>query len=273
MQVFANREKIGALSKTGNTTVQLSASVITVGAKQYTTSNLVCDLTISGAGGLDTGAVAVNGLYFVHFVLQSNVGGLVCSLSNTVPVGFTQSNIVGAFYADDNLQVGAVFLDLITAETTFIEYDLVVGATTTPPTPHNNPTFNIAKWKRKGANMHLYFDYKHTTSDGQTGGSGIYLFPIPSTFTIDSGERLHANGTRGLGQVGSAYVGDNNVTGGVAIAQMFSATELALAYTNTIAGQIVYFIHNVGTAQWNDTNLTVSYEAVIPIVGWDSKLI
>lgn len=57
MQVFLNKESMGTLSKTGNTTVQLSASVMTLGAKQYTTGNLVCDITTLGAGNNDKSTV------------------------------------------------------------------------------------------------------------------------------------------------------------------------------------------------------------------------
>ena len=105
-QVFANREKIGALSKTGNTTVQLSASVITLGAKQYTTGNLVCDITISGAGGIDTGSVAANSTYYVFAVVDSSVVKIICSLSNIVPTGFTLSKLVGGFFSNYQSQVG-----------------------------------------------------------------------------------------------------------------------------------------------------------------------
>ncbi len=108
MQVFANREKIGALSKTGNTTVQLSASVITVGAKQYTTSNLVCDLTISGAGGLDTGAVAASTPYYLYAVDDNGTAKIICSLSGTAPTGFTVSKLISGFFSNDSSQVGDV---------------------------------------------------------------------------------------------------------------------------------------------------------------------
>lgn len=61
MQVFANKESLGTLTKTGNTTVQLSPSVITIGARQYSTGNLVCNTAVSGAGG--SGVIIIEEFY------------------------------------------------------------------------------------------------------------------------------------------------------------------------------------------------------------------
>lgn len=106
MQVFANKEKIGTLSKTGNTTVQLSASVITLGARQYQTGNLTCDITTSGAGGLDSGAMASNSAYYVFAVVDGSDVKIICTLSATQPTGFTLFKLVGGFFSNYPSQVG-----------------------------------------------------------------------------------------------------------------------------------------------------------------------
>ena len=100
MQVFQNKENIGKLTKTSNTTVQLSSSTITLGAKQYSTSNLTCNPSVSGVGGLDTGSEQSAKYYYVYAVINSGSVVLVCSLSNQKPSGYSTYKKVGAFVND-----------------------------------------------------------------------------------------------------------------------------------------------------------------------------
>lgn len=104
-QVFANRESVGVLTKTGNTTVRLSPSVITIGARQYVTGNLVCDTGISGAGGLDTGSVQARLKYYVYAVVDAGVAKLICSLSSSQPTGFSVFKFIDVFSTDENSNV------------------------------------------------------------------------------------------------------------------------------------------------------------------------
>lgn len=100
MQVFSNRESIGALTKTGNTTVQLAASVITLGAKQYNTSTLSCDLSTSGAGGLDTGSLNLRSVYYIYAILDGSTVKLIASLNDAAPSGFTVFKRIGGLSTD-----------------------------------------------------------------------------------------------------------------------------------------------------------------------------
>lgn len=97
MQVFLTREKLGRVTKTGNTTVQLSNSMLTLGAKQYSSGSIICDLSLSGAGGLDTGSVQGTTLYYIYVVLDTTPK-LIASLSNQKPTGFTVCKKVGALF-------------------------------------------------------------------------------------------------------------------------------------------------------------------------------
>ena len=108
MQVFSNREKLGILIITGNTTVQLPASTITVGAKQYTISSLVCDLSLSGAGGIDTGSIQNDTGYYIYAVLDSGSVKLIASLSSVKPSGFSQYKKIGGLFTDNSLQVETI---------------------------------------------------------------------------------------------------------------------------------------------------------------------
>jgi len=97
MQVFLSKENIGKLTKTGNTIVQLSPSVITLGSKQYSSGNLSCDLSVSGVGGIDSGFVAGTNLYYIYIVLDTT-SKLIISTSNKKPLGFALFKKVGALF-------------------------------------------------------------------------------------------------------------------------------------------------------------------------------
>lgn len=101
MQVFLNKERVGSLTKTGNTTVRLSPSVITLGGKQYGTGNLTCDI----ATDLDTGSVQANKVYYVYAVVQSGSVVLRASLNIANPVGYIDAKYVGAIQLSNTSQI------------------------------------------------------------------------------------------------------------------------------------------------------------------------
>jgi hypothetical protein len=62
------------------------------------TSDLACDLSASGVGGLDTGAVAANTPYYLYGVRDSGTVGIIASASDpgTGPSGYTEWTYIGA---------------------------------------------------------------------------------------------------------------------------------------------------------------------------------
>lgn len=84
---------------TGALTAQMVASVsspirVTIGGQQYTsTSNLSLNLATTGAGGLDTGSVAV-GTYYLYLAVSGSALALVASLL-TAPSGFSIHKLIG----------------------------------------------------------------------------------------------------------------------------------------------------------------------------------
>lgn len=121
MQVFTSKESIGDLAKTGVNTVQLAQSVITIGGKQYSTNNLVCDLTLSGVGGIDIGSVQANKLYYVYAVVYSGNVVLIASLSIVSPIGFLRYVFLGRITTDYLSKVDEVINhgEILTAEVRF----------------------------------------------------------------------------------------------------------------------------------------------------------
>ena len=102
-------DSIGALINTGIATVQLAASEITIGGLQYTSGNLVVDTAVSGAGGLDTGSIAANTLYYIYSIVDSSNSALVLSTSSSAPTGFTSSQEIGGVYTNDSSELDTPF--------------------------------------------------------------------------------------------------------------------------------------------------------------------
>ncbi len=63
------------------------------------------------------------------------------------------------------------------------DYSLIIGATTTAPTL-GTTTINKAQWRWVGGDMEIAYDLRQTGSG--SGGSGDYLFPIPSGYSMDT---------------------------------------------------------------------------------------
>jgi hypothetical protein len=107
--------QVTLISITSSTAIQISASVsspflATIGGQQYRrTTPLTLDISVSGAGGIDTGAVGAN-TYFIF--LTVNLGGLalVASLSSSAPTGFSASRLIGRMVVGYNANVLNVLL-------------------------------------------------------------------------------------------------------------------------------------------------------------------
>lgn len=99
LQVFRGKENIGVLTKTGNTTVQLSNTNIVFGAKQYETGNLVLDINTTGLGGLEVSKQNLT-FYYVYLVDDGINPYLIGSTSEQKPSGYSKYKKVGAFYTD-----------------------------------------------------------------------------------------------------------------------------------------------------------------------------
>jgi hypothetical protein len=94
-------EKIGTLTKTSTTQVQLTgSSIIKLGGQQRSLVNPTLLISVSGIGGLDTGVIAASSFYYVYAIYNGSTVGIVASLNAISPTGFTRYKKVGAFYTD-----------------------------------------------------------------------------------------------------------------------------------------------------------------------------
>lgn len=103
-------ESIAKLVKTSATVVSLPASCLNIGPAQFrTTSALTCTISVSGVGGIDTGSIAANQIYYAYAVVSSNQVYLICSLSSSLPTGYTAARKVGAFTTNASSQIQEYF--------------------------------------------------------------------------------------------------------------------------------------------------------------------
>lgn len=104
-QRFIGLESLALLIKFSTTVARLPASRITIGGQQYVNaSNADCSVSTTGIGGLDTGTVLANRLYYVFAVPNGTTYGLVASLTST-PTGYSQYKLVGRLVTNGSSQI------------------------------------------------------------------------------------------------------------------------------------------------------------------------
>ena len=166
------------------------------------------------------------------------------------------------------------------ASTDWQSYTMNIAGTTSNPTKATTTVIDIAKWRRLGDSMQITYNYYHTNNTGAAAGSGIYLFPLPLGYTIDS-SKLTPSTLGNQAVVGNAIV--RNASGAVNSNGAPSAAERAFAYavaynTTNIALISVYQFNDstpifVGSAFCPLTQAAESYSftVTVPISGWTSS--
>lgn len=99
-------ENIATLVKTFDQIVSMGPSIITIGGQQYQTDTaLTVNTTLSGVGGLDTGTWAQNTHYYAYAITHGlyREVGLIGSLNNLAPSGYSAFRPVGEFDTDSNI--------------------------------------------------------------------------------------------------------------------------------------------------------------------------
>lgn len=107
------REERPGFKYASATTVTLSASddnpaTFVLGGKLLAiVEDLTMDIATSGAGGLDTGSVAADTIYYLYAVNDSDEVSLVASVTdpNTGPTGFTNWSYLGAMLTDGSSNI------------------------------------------------------------------------------------------------------------------------------------------------------------------------
>ena len=146
-------------------------------------------------------------------------------------------------------------------------YTLTIGATTTAPTK-GTTSYDNARWRRVGDSMEIHYEFKQTVAG--TVGSGTYLFPLPSGYSIDTDKLTTSNGPQTT--VGHAWV--SNVAAADADASRIGTVSPYDSSNLTV--------HTVSTSDTpapvsnsafglDATNIIYSFRATVPITNWSSS--
>jgi microcystin-dependent protein len=145
-------------------------------------------------------------------------------------------------------------------------YPLTIGATTTPPTK-GTIVQDIATWTRRGDKMAWNYRYKQSSAGG--AGSGSYLFPLPSGFTIDTTKH----------PIGSAvgYCKLSNDVAELSISTVVGVVVVASAtafYLTTVSPSTSDFLSNMGSTSFSlpNANLSINAQAEVTIAEWTSNV-
>ena len=264
MQVFLAKEKTGVLTKTGNTTTQYSSSVLTLGAKQYSSGNLVCDTSVSGVGGLDAGSVAANTLYYVYAVVDTTVK-LIASTSEQKPSGYLVQIKVGAFETDGSSNIRDAYKIGNDVDSNWANFTMEIIDGNSADVKSSSPLTDVAKWRRDGKDMIVVFSYYHQTTVG-SNGTGYYIFRPPAGYQIDTSSVI-----AGAGNSPPVHGSGNGDVGGGTLKQFLmvgaSATGV-LMYEK--AGNL--YVASGSTYSFNTAFVGITGEFRVPILGWAVKI-
>lgn len=150
-------------------------------------------------------------------------------------------------------------------------FPMTIGGSVTAPTK-GTVTIDRAQWRRVGGDMEIRYDFRQTSAGG--AGSGVYLFPIPSGFTIDT-TRLLSRTNAEITIVGSMKLSSTTDSQGVTTAPgvvLVSNTFPNNLYLN-YASSAPETTAIVGSAAYpmTTTNFSISFFAKIPITGWNAE--
>ena len=252
------------LEKVNSTTLKLpSGSIFSIGSRQFlNASDLNCNFSTNGLGGLDTGAIAADTLYYIYLVLSGGSPYLVASTSSLGPLGFSVFEEVGKMFSANP---GAVVFPV-----TKKDGKITTEKVSFTPSPNGGGVvFNSApSWYwRDGKNLKMN-GWVHLN----TGTGDIIGLILPENIWLDT---LVLTGNRtplGVANIQKTSGGGNTFTslaGGSMYAYYgsgYGSDRVIMTDVTTGDGNIEYAARSWSGLLNNGDAL--SYEFAAPILGW-----
>lgn len=150
-------------------------------------------------------------------------------------------------------------------------FPMVLNAVTTAPTKGTTILRDVARWRKIGDSMEIRWDYEHTATG--TNGSGIYLFALPKSYTMDLTKQVFT--VDGQSVVG--YGVCSNTAGALGAISVpttvcaYNATNLSVVYQNNSSTTVIdsrVVAASGGNFQFGNGNIVYNFTAVVPILGW-----
>ena len=175
----------------------------------------------------------------------------------------------------DELTFGPISQNSVNAIQDWKPFTMTISATSTAPTKATTTIHDKAQWCRIGDSMAITYTYNHTDNTGAAAGSGIYLYKLPDGYLID-GSKISFDGAgtsnRTIGGVGAAMIGLQASSAGYAgTVVAYDSTSLAISYHEPSFVDSVFQSH--GISQLTYSSISITFRAVVPIVGWSSNLV
>jgi hypothetical protein len=173
----------------------------------------------------------------------------------------------------DNFVVGPREIARGPMVTDWQSYTLNIGATTTAPTK-GTVAVDTARWRRVGDSMEVYYTYRQ--SAGGSAGSGTYLFPLPTGYSVDT-SKISLQGGAGDSQVGFGRVASTTADAANYNTQctviLFNSTSVALQTAAGGGGPDTVGQVRPVTSFWFQLSGVTSYSFNyrVPILGWSSN--
>lgn len=155
------------------------------------------------------------------------------------------------------------------------DYSLIIGATTTAPTP-GTTSINKARWRRVGDSMEVEYHFVQTSAG--SSGSGIYLFPLPGNYQIDTNKLpVSTDGKILIDKAVASNTADGQgPTTSPAYVVPYNASNLAILRHADTAGSIQTtldsFISSATFGLGATANVIYNFKCTIPILGWSAGL-
>lgn len=170
----------------------------------------------------------------------------------------------------DDFYIGPQMIPSGFAGSDWTSYTPVITGASSSPTEGTNT--QSAQWRRVGANMEINFNYQQ--SGAGSGGSGTYLFSLPSGYSINTSlVKISTSATGNDGQAVGVASASNTVAASTTAATIgfvvpYNSTNLSMYVTNA-ASELV----SVGSGQYalSQTTIYYSFHAQVPISGWSSN--
>jgi hypothetical protein len=173
----------------------------------------------------------------------------------------------------DNISVSPSTYVYGTPVTDWQNYPLTIGAVTLAPTLGTNTS--AARWRRVGDSMEIQYYLAQTVAG--SNGTGAYLFPLPSGFSIDTNKvTVTTNATGGSGHIvghGNVSTTNSNNTNTAVTATVvaYNSTNLSLiAMTGTVGQESQVGSGGFGVGSFSTLNY--GFTARVPIQGWSSSV-
>jgi hypothetical protein len=145
------------------------------------------------------------------------------------------------------------------------DYTLTINASTSNPSL-GTTSINKARWRRVGDSMEIQYDLRQTSAG--SAGTGVYQFPLPSGYTIDSNkvvvDTVHGS-IVGPFKFSNASGADSSQTS-VGSVFAYSTTKLGAWWQSGETNQLL----QSGTGDLSNTNVHYKFTARVPISGWTS---